>query len=93
MPAWRSQAAKTAGRAHLRYFSTDLDEQAYRSLMLESELRQALPRGELEVYYQPQVACSDAGGIGAEALIRWNHPTRVASSRRPSSSRSPRNRA
>jgi len=43
-------------------------------LVLESELRQALPRGELEVYYQPQVACSDAHALGAEALIRWNHP-------------------
>jgi EAL domain-containing protein (putative c-di-GMP-specific phosphodiesterase class I) len=44
--------------------------------MLESELRQALPRGEFEVHYQPQVACLDGHGIGAEALIRWNHPSR-----------------
>jgi EAL domain-containing protein (putative c-di-GMP-specific phosphodiesterase class I) len=69
-------AAKTSGRATFRYFSADLDEQAYRRLVLESELRQALPRGELEVYYQPQVACADATALGAEALIRWNHPTR-----------------
>jgi diguanylate cyclase (GGDEF)-like protein len=70
------EAAKTSGRANLRYFSADLDEQAYRRLMLETELRQALPRGELEVYYQPQVACADGAALGAEALIRWNHPTR-----------------
>jgi diguanylate cyclase (GGDEF)-like protein len=70
------EAAKTAGRATARYFSADLDEQAYRRLMLETELRQALPRGELEVYYQPQVACADGAALGAEALIRWNHPAR-----------------
>jgi diguanylate cyclase (GGDEF)-like protein len=70
------QAAKTSGGATLRFFSADLDERAYSRLMLESELRQALPRGEFEVHYQPQVACLDGHGIGAEALIRWNHPSR-----------------
>jgi EAL domain-containing protein (putative c-di-GMP-specific phosphodiesterase class I) len=69
-------AAKSSGRATFRYFSSDLDEQAYRRLVLESELRQALPRGELEVYYQPQVVCADGCALGAEALIRWNHPSR-----------------
>jgi diguanylate cyclase (GGDEF)-like protein len=70
------QVAKASGRASYRFFSADLDEQAYSQLVLESELRQALHRGELDVYYQPQVACSDGNGIGAEALVRWNHPTR-----------------
>jgi diguanylate cyclase (GGDEF)-like protein len=70
------QAAKTSGRATYRYFSADLDERAYSRLILESELRQAIDRGELEVYFQPQVTCTDACGIGGEALIRWNHPTR-----------------
>ncbi|MDQ0473723.1 putative bifunctional diguanylate cyclase/phosphodiesterase [Labrys wisconsinensis] len=69
-------AAKLTGGAAYRFFSPDLDERAYRHLVLESDLRQATARGELEVYFQPQVACSDGRGIGAEALIRWNHPTR-----------------
>lgn len=70
------EAAKTSGRATYRYFSHDLDERAYSRLVLEFELRKALERGEFEVYYQPQIACADGCGIGAEALIRWNHPTR-----------------
>jgi diguanylate cyclase (GGDEF)-like protein len=70
------EAAKTSGRATYRYFSADLDERAYSRLVLESELTQALARGELEVYYQPQVTCAEGFGLGAEALIRWNHPSR-----------------
>ena len=70
------QVAKTSGRGTWRLFSPDLDEKAYRRLMLESELRQALVRDELEVFYQPQVVCTDGKGVGAEALVRWNHPKR-----------------
>ncbi len=42
----------------------------------EDELSQAIRNGELEVYYQPQIEVSSKRLIGAETLIRWNHPTR-----------------
>lgn len=70
------QAAKKAGRASHRFFAPELDERAYRRLVLESDLRQALARDEFEVFFQPQVTCLDGRAIGAEALIRWRHPER-----------------
>ena len=45
--------------------------------MLESELAQALERGEFELFFQPQVAADDAAPCSvAEALLRWRHPQR-----------------
>ena len=45
-------------------------------LTLEAELALAAERNEFELFYQPQVRLTDGGLIGAEALIRWRHPTR-----------------
>jgi len=43
---------------------------------MENELSTALEKGEIEVYFQPQVAMDSGRLCGAEALIRWRHPTR-----------------
>ena len=67
--------AKSRGRANYQFFEPALAESAYADLVLESELAQALMQGEFVLHYQPQVAVNGAL-IGAEALLRWQHPTR-----------------
>jgi diguanylate cyclase (GGDEF)-like protein len=51
------------------------DEHSVRRLSLLSELRQAIQRGELELYYQPSISFRTGRVSYAEALVRWNHPT------------------
>ncbi len=68
--------AKTSGRDTFKYARRDVNSYAYRRLVIEQELRLARERNELEVYYQPQVALADGAIVGAEALVRWRHPTR-----------------
>ena len=68
--------AKAAGGDGWQVFSPGLNEQALARLELEHDLRRALDRGELDVYYQPKVDL-DSGRVAAlEALLRWRHPTR-----------------
>jgi FOG: EAL domain len=45
-----------------------------RSLPLKADLKRALPQNELELYYQPKVNLATLEVIGAECLLRWNHP-------------------
>jgi diguanylate cyclase (GGDEF)-like protein/PAS domain S-box-containing protein len=68
--------AKSAGRATYRFFSPEMDVQARERFRIESDLRDALARRELRVYYQPQVESHTTQVIGCEALLRWNHPQR-----------------
>ncbi|WP_310449446.1 EAL domain-containing protein [Sulfuritalea sp.] len=67
--------AKRAGRNTLRFFDPAMQSALDLRSALEVELRQALKRDELRLYYQPQV---DAAGrvIGVEALLRWQHTER-----------------
>lgn len=68
--------AKRSGRNNFRFYSKDLTASAAEKLALESELRRALERGELELYYQPQIRLADNQLIGSEALLRWHNPQR-----------------
>jgi diguanylate cyclase len=68
--------AKDAGRNSYRFHSQDLDREVHERVRIAEELRAALERDELELYYQPQVELSTGRIIGLEALIRWNHKTR-----------------
>ncbi|HZF80175.1 MAG TPA: diguanylate cyclase, partial [Rubrivivax sp.] len=68
--------AKARGRAHHCFFDPVMASNAYADLVVEGELAQALERGEFELYFQPQVHASRRALVGAEALIRWNHPER-----------------
>ncbi len=68
--------AKSAGRATYRFFEATMAETAYADLVLEAELAQALTADEFVLFYQPQVAAQTGELSGAEALLRWRHPTR-----------------
>jgi diguanylate cyclase (GGDEF)-like protein/PAS domain S-box-containing protein len=68
--------AKRSGRNNFRFYSRDLTASAVERLSLESELRRAIERNELELYYQPKVSLVDFSVIGSEALLRWKNPLR-----------------
>jgi len=66
--------AKHDGRNCYRFFTGEMQARSQRLLQLESALRRALERGQLSLVYQPQVCLLDGRVIGAEALLRWQHP-------------------
>lgn len=67
--------AKAAGRNSIRFYMPSMQEAVDERLALEKDLRHSIARGELCLFFQPQV---DSQGriVGSEALIRWRHPTR-----------------
>lgn len=67
--------AKNEGRSRLRFFSDELTQNARNRLELEARMHEALQNDELIVYYQPQIDIHTQEIIGAEALVRWQHPT------------------
>ena len=67
--------AKSGGRNTVRFFHKALQEAADTRLAIERALRHARRRHELKVFYQPQVD-ADGALLGAEALLRWEHPER-----------------
>ena len=68
--------AKERGRNNAQFYSATMNSMAAERLEMENELRQALDHGELVVYYQPQVDIQTNRILGAEALVRWQHPLR-----------------
>jgi diguanylate cyclase (GGDEF)-like protein/PAS domain S-box-containing protein len=68
--------AKSRGRANHQFFTSEMASSAYHALVMESQLLQALERGEFVLYFQPQLRASDGVLVGVEALIRWRHPER-----------------
>jgi diguanylate cyclase (GGDEF)-like protein len=67
--------AKAAGRNTLRFFDPQMQAVVRARAALETDLRVALEQQQFLLYYQPQVA-ADGSLTGAEALVRWQHPTR-----------------
>ncbi|WP_293934326.1 EAL domain-containing protein [Iodobacter sp.] len=65
---------KENGRNHFRFFAPEMNQKASRILEMESALRNALLRNEFELYYQPKIDLFSGALVGAEALIRWQHP-------------------
>ena len=68
--------AKATKRGSHMVFESRIRAELEARLTLEAELVRAAERKEFELFYQPQVRLADGGLIGAEALIRWHHPTR-----------------
>lgn len=66
--------AKQEGRQCYRFFTREMQAHSERNLLLVNALHHALERGQLQVHYQPQVSMQDEHIIGAEALLRWEHP-------------------
>ena len=66
-------AAKEAGGG-FRTFKPDMTTQIRRRLRIETDLREAIDSGTLQVYFQPKLAAADGRMAGMEALVRWEHP-------------------
>lgn len=69
------QRAKEKGRGDYEFYTSGHTSHALKQLMLESQMRPGLDRGEFVVEYQPQVDVKTFQLVGMEALVRWNHPT------------------
>jgi len=68
------QRAKEKGRGDYEFYASGNTSQALKQLLLESQMRPGLERGEFVVEYQPQVDVKTFQLVGMEALVRWNHP-------------------
>jgi len=68
--------AKERGKNTYHLFSRELAEHGANMRMLENAMRTAIQRHEFELYYQPKLDMVTNSVIGAEALLRWHHPTR-----------------
>ncbi len=68
--------AKRNGKARFEMFRPGLQDEALTRLAISADIRHAIDGGQLEVFYQPIVTAHDAIPVGAEALVRWNHPKR-----------------
>jgi diguanylate cyclase len=68
--------AKAVGGNAYRLYAPVMSEQSREKLLIGGQLHRALDRHELVVHYQPQIDIDSGLVVGAEALVRWQHPTR-----------------
>ncbi|MDX7647458.1 putative bifunctional diguanylate cyclase/phosphodiesterase [Aeromonas caviae] len=66
--------AKEQGRNDYYYFDSAMNANAHQQFLLHKELQHALERGELALHYQPKYCARSGQVVGAEALLRWQHP-------------------
>ncbi len=68
--------AKQEKGSNCQFYTTDMTDAAQQVLKLEAEIRRGLRKDEFELFFQPRIDISGGRVVGAEALIRWRHPTR-----------------
>ncbi len=68
--------ARERGDVQYQFASAELNVRSFERFTLGSQLRHAAPRGELRLHYQPKLDLARNGIVGAEALVRWQHPER-----------------
>jgi len=66
--------AKDAGRNSYRFFNEEMNDAVIEQVTMHAGLRRGLEAGQFALHYQPQIEMSSGRLVGAEALIRWNHP-------------------
>jgi diguanylate cyclase (GGDEF)-like protein len=66
--------AKMQGGNNYQFYTSDMNARALKRLALESSLRRAVEQEEFVIHYQPQVEMESRKIVGAEALVRWQHP-------------------
>lgn len=66
--------AKEQGRNNYQLYASVMNVSAFKQLLMENSLRRALEKEEFVVYYQPQIDLKTQRMVGAEALVRWQHP-------------------
>lgn len=67
---------KAAGGGNFRFYAAEMNASSLDRLDMTNDLRRALERDELVLYYQPQLSLRNGDIIGCEALVRWRHPRR-----------------
>lgn len=67
--------AKSAGRHTYEFYASELNERAVRTLTRGADLRMAFTRNQVEMLYQPRVHTLTGSLAGAQAVVRWTHPT------------------
>lgn len=72
--------AKGAGKNGYSFFDASMNSNARKQLQLLQDLRNALDQQQFSLYYQPKFDASNGRPVGAEALLRWEHPTQARAS-------------
>jgi diguanylate cyclase len=68
--------AKENGKNQFKFFDAEIELASEQMLEMHHDLRQAIDNNEFILVYQPKVDCKTQQPVGAEALIRWNHPSK-----------------
>ncbi len=68
--------AKDLGRNNFQFYTSELNTKIIQAIDIKNDLRGAIGRNELTLFYQPKISIIDNKIVGAEALLRWQHPVR-----------------